>query len=260
MDIINKPSSPEIPFELVPLPSKGKLYPDTHPFHDCDKIEIKAPTAVEENILHSRALLKKGTVLQELIRSCLINKSVDPSSLLIGDKSALLLAIRISMFGAEYKVKVECEECRASFDHVYDLSQIVIKPLGGTPVGSGQNLFEFTLPKTGKKVLFSLLTDGDDHDISKSQENRRKHTNSEVDSFITDRLIKSIKSIDSEKDGMKLAKMVYEMPAQDSRALRIFTNKITPDVNMEQEVECRQCGNIDKQDIPLSLEFFWPTE
>ena len=67
----------EIPTELVPLPSCGKVYPDHHPLHGQEAVEIRPMTAREEDILTSRALIKKGTVITELIRSCLINKSIN---------------------------------------------------------------------------------------------------------------------------------------------------------------------------------------
>ena len=49
-----------VPTEFVELPSKGRYYPENHPLHNADSIEIKQMTAKEEDILTSRTLLKKG--------------------------------------------------------------------------------------------------------------------------------------------------------------------------------------------------------
>ena len=57
------------------------------------QVEIKYMTAREEDILTSRALIKKGTVLSELVRSCLIDKSIDPEMLISGDRNAIMTAL-----------------------------------------------------------------------------------------------------------------------------------------------------------------------
>ena len=58
----------DIPTELVPLPSGGKIYPEGSPLFGKDTLEIRPMTAREEDILTSRALIKKGTVISELIK------------------------------------------------------------------------------------------------------------------------------------------------------------------------------------------------
>ena len=52
-----------VPTEFVSLPSQGKFYPQNHPLHGKDTVEIKQMTAKEEDILTSRNLLKKGVAL-----------------------------------------------------------------------------------------------------------------------------------------------------------------------------------------------------
>ena len=66
-----------VPVEQVPLPSGGTIYPVSSPLHGRDVLQIKAMTAQEEDILLSRALIKEGTVLTHLIKSFLIDKSID---------------------------------------------------------------------------------------------------------------------------------------------------------------------------------------
>ena len=48
------------PTTFVKLPSEGLYYPEGHPLHNQETIEIKQMTAKEEDMLTSRALLKKG--------------------------------------------------------------------------------------------------------------------------------------------------------------------------------------------------------
>ena len=85
----------EIPVETVPLPSGGRCYPTDHPLHGCDTVEIRAMTAREEDILTSKALIKKGTVISHLLKSCMIDKRVDPDTMLAGDRNALMVNIYV---------------------------------------------------------------------------------------------------------------------------------------------------------------------
>ena len=67
----------EVPVESVPLPSKGLIYnPDTT-LYNRETVQIKAMTAKEEDILSSQAYIKEGVVIEKLIESCLIDKSID---------------------------------------------------------------------------------------------------------------------------------------------------------------------------------------
>lgn len=248
----------EVPVDIVKLPSKGLLYPHDHPFYGVDSVEFKAMAAPEENILATHALIKKGTAINTLIKSCLINKAVDPSSLIIGDKSAILLAIRNSGFTTEYRAKTTCPECGKSFKHKFDLGKIQYKFLSQTPVAEGQNLFAFTLPASKRNVTFKLLTDGDDLDIAQTQEGRKKISESEIDTTITDRLTVQIQSIGpiTEKDA--IARAVRKMATLDSRPLREYIQSIEPDMIFEEEISCRHCGVKEVHPIPLGVEFLWP--
>ena len=90
----------EVPVESVPLPSEGKIYPVDSSSHNRTHIEIKAMTAKEEDILTSRALIKKGTVISELLKSCMVDKSIRVDQLISGDRNALMTAIRVTGYGA----------------------------------------------------------------------------------------------------------------------------------------------------------------
>ncbi len=259
----------EVYYDTIPLPSKGMLYPEDHPLHNCETVDVKQMTAPEENILASPGLLKKGTVVNVLMKSCLLNKAIDPSSLLIGDKSAILIAIRVSGFTEDYRVRTSCRDCGHEFDHTFKLDKLKIKrlgdglPTGEAPVVVGPNLFSFTLPKSKKVVQFSLLTDAEDVEISKTQENRRKAlkaqgVSNDIDTSITDRLAKCIKKFGDQTEPSKITQMVGRMLAIDSKALRHHIVSIEPDVVMEQEVECPKCSENTTHPIPMGLEFFWP--
>ena len=101
----------EVPVEAVPLPSRGVCYPSDSPLYGKETVDIRSMTAREEDILTSRALIKKGTVITHLIKSCLLDKSVDVNSMISGDRNAIMTALRITGYGTEYKVEVDCPAC-----------------------------------------------------------------------------------------------------------------------------------------------------
>ena len=135
----------DIPTELVPLPSGGKVYAEGTPLHGKDVVEIRPMTAREEDILTSRALIKKGTVITELIRSCLTDKSIDPNTLVAGDRNAIMTSLRITGYGSEYSAEVQCPECKETSSQAFDLTKLPLKILEEDPDSIGQNLFSFTL-------------------------------------------------------------------------------------------------------------------
>ena len=63
------------PTEFVELPSKGKFYPEGHALHNQEVVEIKYMTAKDEDILTSRALLKKGLAIDRFIKNIKEDKS-----------------------------------------------------------------------------------------------------------------------------------------------------------------------------------------
>ena len=99
--------------EVVPLPSHGILYPEGHPLEGVSEIEIKMMTAKEEDILTNTSFIKNGTALDRVLKSIIVDKSLDLNSLMIGDKNALLVASRISAYGSSYDAVVTCPQCMA---------------------------------------------------------------------------------------------------------------------------------------------------
>ena len=97
----------EVPVEAVPLPSRGVCYPSDSPLYGKETVDIRSMTAREEDILTSRALIKKGTVITHLIKSCLLDKSVDVNSMISGHRNAIMTALTITGYATEYNVQEE---------------------------------------------------------------------------------------------------------------------------------------------------------
>jgi len=247
----------EVPAEVVPLPSCGKVYPPDHPLHNETTIEIKAMTANEEDLLTSQALIKNGTVISKLLDACILNRLVNSNSMVTGDRNAVLFALRISGYGPEYDVKISCPRCKEDFEHSFDLSALLVKSLRDEPVTPHTNIFQYQLPRSKQLVYFKLLTGADELSLSRAATGRKK-VSKQIEQNVTSRLMHSIIAIGDEKDPHKLAKAVKNMPVADSRALRRHIEKIEPGINMKQSLECEFCGETSEVRVPLGLTFFWP--
>ena len=247
----------EVPIELVPLPSGGVVYPVDSPLHGHDSVEVRAMTAREEDILTSKALIKKGTVITHLIKSCLTNKAIDVRNMIAGDRNALMIALRVTGYGQDYNVEVECPACSTRTKQSFDLAELPVKQLDIDPVDVGQNLFSFELPVTKKTVQFRFLTGADEEEITTTLD-RKKKSGLLGDNLVTTRLMYSIASIAGITDRSKINGFIRNMPARDSLSLRKHIDKHEPGIDMKSWMSCPSCLEDSEVRLPLGAGFFWP--
>lgn len=248
----------QIPRDLIGLPSRGKIYPATSNLHMSNTIEIRHMTASDEDILTSRALLRSGKAIDALLRACIVDKSINPSELLSGDKNAVMIALRVGAYGEDYKIDVTCPNCdHESKDISIDLTKLSMKTLEVDPINPGENKFFFELP-SGMKVEFKLLNSDEEREIAEALENQKKVMHSEIDTFITSRHKMQILSINGDANPANINAFVQVMSARDSRSLNNYIQKISPDIDMEVDFSCPSCGYKDKEAVPITAGFFWP--
>jgi len=247
----------EIPVETVPLPSRGIVYEVDSALHGQETVDIRAMTAGEEDILTSKALIRKGTVISVLLKSCLINKNIDTSEMLVGDRNAIMTAIRVTGYGAEYGVETDCPQCGEKSKQSFNLADLAIKRLQIDPVAEGANLFEVKLPMTKKKIRFKFMTGEDEQEMLVISE-RRKKSGQLNDSLITERFKRQITSIGDVTDKNKIGYFVRNMPAGDSLFLRRYIDKNEPGIDMKAWMECVHCGEHTEVRLPMGAAFFWP--
>jgi hypothetical protein len=247
----------DVPIEAVPLPSKGVIYDVDSSVYGVETVEITAMTAKDEDILTSRALIKKGTVITSLLRSCLVDKSIDPDKLLSGDRNAIMTALRVTGYGPEYNVEVDCPACGERSKQAFDLTEMPISTLDLNPISIGANVFEFKLPSTGLPIKFKFLTGEDEKEIMTISERRKKRGIS-GDNMVTQRLEYSIVSVNGISDRSKINMFVRNMPARDSLALRRHLDKNEPGIDLSGWLECIHCTETSEVKLPLGASFFWP--
>jgi hypothetical protein len=250
-------SDKKFPTEVIDLPSKGWFYAPNNPLSS-GQIELKYLTAREEDILTSRNLIQKGVVLDRLIEALIVTE-VDYNDLLIGDKNGLMIATRVLGYGKDYPVTVVCPNCNARITVTVDLTSLEEKKLP-EPETKGTNQFEFTLPATKRRVLFKLLSHGDEKTINAELASAKKAgIFKDVDRSLSTRLKYMIIAVDGNADKQAVRDFVDgELLARDSKALRDHYNEVNPDIDMSFEFVCNECGEERRLAVPVGLDFFWP--
>ena len=242
-----------VPTEFVDLPSLGRFYPESHPLHGKESIEIKQMTAKEEDILTSRSLLKKGLAIDRLLQSLIIDKNIDPNSLLMGDRNAIIIASRVSGYGNDYTTNVQCPSCGTKQDYSFDLNDATIENgtfkdnLGVTDNGDGT--FTCVLPKTEVTVVARLLTGNEEKKVINLEKSN---------SIISTQLQNIIVSVNGDSSRQAIDYVATNMPSFDSRHLRMVLKMATPNVDLTQEFSCENCGHTQEMEVPLTADFFWP--
>lgn len=241
----------KFPTEIVDLPSKGHFYVQGHPLSS-GKVEIKYMTAKEEDILTSQNLIQKGVVIEKLLQSLIVDKSVKIDDLLIGDKNAVMVAARILGYGKDYKFTYDGEEQSC------DLTSLEAVDIDFSKFPRGKNQFEYKLPNSEREITFKLLTGADENEIDKEIKALEK-ISKEQGFELTTRLKYMITSVDGKSEPSYINNFVEnEFLSVDSFEFRKYLSSITPDMDMSTTITDSN-GKEQVITVPITVRFFWPS-
>lgn len=238
--------------QTVELPSKGILYAN-----GVKEILIDYMTASDENLLSTPELIRKGTVMDELLKRKIKTEGIKPSDLLNGDKDKVILQLRASSYGQYYDVKVTCPETGNEFEESVDLLTLNEKELTAIPDQLME--FSFTLPMSKKEVKFKLLSSGEFDKIIDAAQKQKEAYKSQVSEVITLLLKGQVKEVDGNRDRNFINKFIDKMRAGDSSALRRYIKSIEPGIDYEYELTSPYTGNKFKATLSFGIDFFYPS-
>lgn len=243
------------PTQFVELPTKGRFYPEEHPFRGEEAVEIRFMTAKDEDILTSKTLLTRGLAIDRLISNILVDQSIDVDTLYVADKNAIMIAARITGFGAEYTTRMKCPSCTKTSENVFDLNEIV--PYYGDEERelSNDGTFTVELPMTKVQAQIKLLTGEEERMLTSLAESKAKKNLPETTS--TDQLKAIIVSLNGQTERSTINKFCDVMPAPDSRFLKREYRSTAPGVDMKSYFACSACGHEQEVEMPLTVDFFW---
>jgi hypothetical protein len=236
------------PFDVIPLPSKGKLYRNKK-----QNVRLAYMTTADENILTSPNLLKSGEFLEILINRKLLESELRYKDLLPGDRNAIMLWLRATAYGEMYPVTL-LDENDEAFETEINLNELKTIELNVEPDEDG--LFNFTMPLSKANVRFKLLTCGDIDNIEEMLE-RDRENNILVNNANTYKLEKMIIEVNGDTNKTMIRDFVNYMRIQDSKEFNKFVESIETGIDLDIEVGTPGGGSI-KTFLPLNVRFFWP--
>lgn len=239
----------KFPTEEVELPSKGLIYPKDNPLSN-GKVEMKYMTAKEEDILTNQNYIRKGVVLDKLLKSLIVS-DVNYDDLVVGDKNAILIAARILGYGKDYDFQYNGEQVSI------DLTELETQYISESSLTEGVNEFSFTLPHTKTPITYKLLTNRDERKIDAEIKGLKK-IDKQASPELSTRLKYVITSVNGETEKKDIRDFVdNHMLARDSRSFREHIKITQPDIKMQFAYNGDN-GVEEDATVPMTAGFFWP--
>lgn len=236
-------------YDILPLPSEGMFYES-----GVKEAKVYYLTAEDEGLMTSVNIRQSGNLIDEILkRKVRLDGNMDHSDLTTGDRLAIIIYLRIN-FEPIYRLNL-VDDRGNSFKHDFDLSTLTVKPLTVKPVNG---LFEWTLPKSGWKVKFRLLTGKDEKFIREMDEQMSSKFNSQESKIAFYTHQQQIVEIDGITDKAELTQKIRTMPLMDGRRLAKYIEEITPSINTKIQV-ASPFGGTFRGNLPFTSEFLYPS-
>jgi hypothetical protein len=238
-----------LPHDVIQLPTQGVFYKSKK-----KSIKVGYLTAVDENILSDFDGRKNITesIILPLLRNKLYEKDLRPEEMLDGDVEAVLLFLRNTAFGPEYKITAIDPITQDTFSSTILLDELNYKKTENQPDENG--LFTVELPVSKRRVTLKLLTLSDRLEIERII---KSYPSERVAPTITTRLNKHIVALDGDTDRIKITTFVESMPIGDSKFIRKFVLDNEPRLDLRKEI-LAPSGEKVMIDISFGVEFFRP--
>lgn len=238
---------PTIQYDIVELPSRGIYYENK-----IKSLKVSYLNASDENILASPNFLKTKDIVDEILKRKIISKEINVEDIVEEDRQAILLFLRNTSFGTEYNVTLIDPKTEKEFKATVDLSEINFKDFNLVP--NEDNEYEFMFPVTKKKVTFKFLNKKQVDSLDTLVKEWNQPTPAPV---VTKRLEMLIKSIDGERDQMKLFNIIQTLPILDSQKFREYVLENTPRLDLIREIVTPSNEKVQFI-IGFGVEFFRP--
>jgi hypothetical protein len=236
------------PFDVIPLPSKGKLYRNKKA-----NVKVAYLTTADENILTSPNLLQSGEFLEILINRKILDPELRYKDLLPGDRNAIMIWLRATGYGEMYPVLL-LDENDESFETEINLNDLKTKELLVDADDDG--LFTFVMPLSKAQIRFKQLTCGDVDDVDKMVESDRLN-NIPVNNSNTYRFEKMVVDVNGNKDRTMIRDFVNVMRIADAKAFDNYIDELESGIDLSIEVKTPGGGSVATF-LPLNINFFWP--
>jgi hypothetical protein len=215
-------------------------------------VRIAYLTAADENILSSPSLIATNKVVDELLKRKILDKDLPIDDLVEEDRQAILIFLRNTSFGSDYKVTSTDPKTGEQFDFELDLSTVKTKDFKLVADSNGE--YSYFMEKSKLDITFNFLNKKQEKEIDAI---RDSWNGNGVAPIITKQLEMMIKSVAGNKDLMNIRNFIENMPIKDSQDFRKFINENKPGLDLTQKA-ITPSGDTIQVEIGFGVEFFRP--
>jgi hypothetical protein len=248
---------PTIAYDVVELPSRGIHYTNKK-----KSVRVSYLTASDEDILAAPNLVQSKSTIDELLRRKVLDKDLPIEEYAEEDKEAILIFLRNTAWGAEYKLTLtdpkplkdnNGNETDGRFTQMIDLSTIKLKDFKLVEDSNGE--YSYYLEKSKVDITFKFLTRLQEIELDKIKDSWNGNGVPPVRTKELEMMIKSVKGI---KDPMQIRSFIVDkMPIKDSQDFRKFVNENKPGLDLLQEIVAPS-GEVISIQVGFGVEFFRP--
>ena len=238
---------PTIAYDVVELPSRGIMYASKK-----KSLKIAYLTASDENILSSPNLIQTSEIVTELLKRKVLDKDITIDELLEEDKQAILIFLRNTAFGTEYKLTLIDPKDDKEFEVTIDLSSLNYKEFNLVADPNGD--YSYMMEKSNVEITFNFTTQKQEKELEDMQ---KSWNGIGVAPIVTKRLEFMIKSVAGNKDPMNIRNFIEKMPIVDSQNFRKYVRENKPGVDLTQTATAPS-GEEIRFNIGFGVEFFRP--
>ena len=250
---MSKETDPDLmtSYEVVKLPSKGLFYQN-----GLSEVAVEYMTSRDEDLLTTPSLIENGTVIEVLLKRKIKTPNVNIDDLLTGDRSAIILFLRTSSYGADYSVNVPDPRTGIPFKSSVNLLNLRYKEVKEMPDEFGH--FTVEIPMRKKTVTFKLLTSGEENMIYRKAQALQEAYGEDFNHYATMKLKAHVVAINEKTDRSYIDKFIDAMPALDAFTIRKKIIDVSPDVDMSYEFMAKD-GYKFLANLTIGIDFFFPS-
>ncbi len=238
---------PTIAYDVVELPSKGIHYQNKK-----KSLRVAYLTAADENILSSPNLVATNTVVDELLKRKILDKDINIDDIVDEDRQAILIFLRNTAFGSEYKITTSDPKTGEPFTFEIDLSTLKIKDFILPEDTNGE--YSYFMEKSKVGVTFKFISQKQENDL---EQIKVSWNGNGVAPVVTKRLEMMIKSVQGNKDQMNIRNFIENLPIKDSQDFQKFVRDNKPGLDLVQTTTTPS-GDTIQVNIGFGVEFFRP--
>jgi hypothetical protein len=182
--------------------------------------------------------------------------SVDWSKVFLGDRTHVMMELRRFVLGDEFGFDVTCPAalCRRRIEWQVDLSKLERKDMTEevrAHLVEHGNEFVRTLPYSGKKVSFKMLTGADERRVVAA-------TKDNPDALLSSTMLVRIVGVEGARTPSERRAFVENMDLEDATWIQQEWEAVDSGVSTDVEIECPHCGKITRIELPFDADFFSP--